>query len=99
MVSNPPYVRRSDIATLQPEVRLFDPERALDGGNDGLHGYRTITTDAGRLLGAGGLFVVEIGAGQAGAVTALFSAAGLAVESPYPDLTGIPRALLARLWS
>jgi release factor glutamine methyltransferase len=99
VVSNPPYVRRSDIATLQPEVRLFDPERALDGGDDGLHGYREITTDAGRLLGTGGMFVVEIGAGQASAVAALFSAAGLAVESPYPDLTGIPRALLARLWS
>jgi release factor glutamine methyltransferase len=99
VVSNPPYVRRSDIATLQPEVRLFDPARALDGGDDGLHGYREITTDAGRLLGAGGLFVVEIGAGQASAVAALFSAAGLAVESPCPDLTGIPRALLARLRS
>jgi release factor glutamine methyltransferase len=99
VVSNPPYVRRSDIATLQPEVRLFDPPRALDGGDDGLHGYRAITTDAGRLLGAGGVFVVEIGAGQATAVTAFFSAAGLAVERPCPDLTGIPRALLARLRS
>jgi release factor glutamine methyltransferase len=99
VVSNPPYVRRHDIVTLQPEVRLFDPARALDGGEDGLHGYRTITADAGRLLAANGLIVVELGAGQASAVAALFSVAGLAVESPSPDLTGIPRALLARALS
>jgi release factor glutamine methyltransferase len=97
VVSNPPYVRRCDIASLQPEVRLFDPARALDGGDDGLHGYRAITADAGRLLAPGGLILVELGAGQASAVAALFSAAGLAVESPSPDLTGVPRALLARL--
>lgn len=99
VVSNPPYVRRSEIATLQPEVRLFDPARALDGGDDGLHGYRTIAADAGRLLAANGLIVVELGAGQTSAVAALFSVAGLAVESSSPDLSGIPRALLARVLS
>jgi len=97
VVSNPPYVRQCDIATLQPEVRLFDPPRALDGGDDGLHGYRAITADAGRLVAPGGLILVELGAGQANAVAALFSAAGLAVESLYSDLTGTPRALLTRL--
>jgi len=90
-------VRRGDIATLQPEVRLFDPARALDGGEDGLHGYRAITADAGRLVAPGGLIVVELGAGQASAVATLFSAAGLAVESTYADLSGVPRALPARL--
>jgi release factor glutamine methyltransferase len=99
VLSNPPYVRRRDIATLQPEVRLFDPARALDGGDDGLHGYRMIAADAGRLLAANGLIVVELGTGQASAVAALFSAAGLAVESPRPDLSGTPRALLARALS
>ena len=97
VVSNPPYVRRCDVATLQPEVRLFDPARALDGGDDGLHGYRAIAADAGRLLSPNGLIVVELGAGQANAVATLFSAAGLAVESPCPDLSGVPRALLTRL--
>ena len=99
VVSNPPYVRRGDIATLQPEVRLFDPARALDGGDDGLHGYRTITADAGRLLAANGLIVVELGAGQASAVTTFFSTVGLAVESPRADLSAVPRALLARVLS
>src|SRR5262249_24956568 len=40
VVSNPPYVRHADIAALQPEVRTFDPPRALDGGIDGLDAYR-----------------------------------------------------------
>jgi len=97
LVSNPPYVRRGDIPTLQPEVRLFEPARALDGGADGLHGYRAIAADARRLLAPDGLVVVELGAGQASAVAALFSAAGLAVERPRPDLSGTARALPARL--
>ena len=96
LVSNPPYVRRGDIPTLAPEVRLFDPARALDGGVDGLHGYRTIAADACRLLAPNGLILVELGAGQAGAVTSLFLAAGLAVDNPYSDLSGVARALPAR---
>jgi hypothetical protein len=43
------------------------------------------------------MIVVELGAGQASAVATLFSTAGLAVESPCPDLFGVPRALLASL--
>jgi len=96
LVSNPPYVRGSDIPTLQPEVRLFEPARALDGGVDGLHGYRAIAADAHRLLAPDGLMVVELGAGQANAVTSLFLAAGLAVDSPHSDLSGAARALPAR---
>src|SRR5262249_14292886 len=42
VVSNPPYIRRGEIATLMPEVRLYDPPRALDGGHDGLDGCRAI---------------------------------------------------------
>jgi len=98
LVSNPPYVRRGDIPRLQPEVRLFEPARALDGGVDGLHGYRAIAADAHRLLAPNGLIVVELGAGQSGPVTALFSAAGLAVASTRSDLAGVARALSARLF-
>jgi len=96
LVSNPPYVRRGDIPTLQPEVRLFDPARALDGGVDGLHGYRAIAADARRLLAPNGLIVVELGTEQARAVASLFLAAGLAVDDPYSDLSGLARALPAR---
>src|SRR5437764_939676 len=50
VVSNPPYIPLPQIANLQPEVRLFDPRLALDGGPDGLDGYRAIATDARRIL-------------------------------------------------
>jgi release factor glutamine methyltransferase len=93
VVANPPYVAHDTIATLAPEVRLFDPPRALDGGPDGLGAYRAIARDAPRLLAPNGLLVVELGAGQCDAVANLFAAAGLAVEPPRHDLSGVPRAL------
>jgi len=97
IVSNPPYVARGEIATLTPEVRNYDPAVALDGGSDGLDGYRTIAADAGRLLAPGGRLIVELGAGQEGAVRALFTKAGLTVGEARNDLAGIARALGAMI--
>jgi release factor glutamine methyltransferase len=96
LVSNPPYVARGHIAVLQPEVRDFDPRRALDGGPDGLDGYRAISSDAGRLLAPNGILAVELGRGQLAAATALFAAAGLAPGAAKHDLSGIFRALILR---
>jgi release factor glutamine methyltransferase len=96
VMSNPPYVRSDHIVALQPEVRDFDPPRALDGGADGLDGYRAIAADARRLLAPDGILVVELGAGQLEAAAALFVTAGLAVGSPRHDLLGMARALVAR---
>ena len=96
LVVNPPYVARGDIAGLQPEVRDFDPRRALDGGPDGLDGYRAIAADARRLLARNGILAVELGSGQRGGATALFAAAGLAPGAAKHDLSGIARALVLR---
>jgi release factor glutamine methyltransferase len=96
IVSNPPYIVSSDIAGLAPEVRDFDPRRALDGGPDGLYFYRLIAATAPALLAPGGAVIVELGAGRAQAVAALFAAAGLAPQPPRPDLNGIQRALVAK---
>ena len=96
IVSNPPYIASGAIAALAPEVRDFDPRPALDGGPDGLDFYRAIAASVPALLRPGGALVVELGAGQAEAVAALFSAVGLAPSPPRPDLGGVPRALLAR---
>jgi release factor glutamine methyltransferase len=96
IVSNPPYVASRDITALGPEVRDFDPRGALDGGPDGLDFYRNIAATAPALLAPGGALIVELGAGQAQAVAALFAAAGLAPLPPHPDLNGTPRALVAR---
>jgi release factor glutamine methyltransferase len=94
LVSNPPYVKGGDIATLQSEVRDFDPRRALDGGPDGLDGYRAIAADAQRLLAPTGILVLELGQGQLDTVTALFAAAGLAPAAVKTDLSGVSRALI-----
>jgi release factor glutamine methyltransferase len=59
IVSNPPYVRSTDIADLANEVRYHDPHLALDGGTDGLDAYRALIPQAARLLGPGGALVVE----------------------------------------
>jgi release factor glutamine methyltransferase len=93
VVANPPYVSSADIIGLEPEVRDFDPHRALDGGADGLAAYRAITTDAPRMLAPQGVLVLELGAGQLAAATALTMAAGLRPVACRNDLAGVPRAL------
>jgi release factor glutamine methyltransferase len=95
VVSNPPYIASRVIEALAPEVREHDPQKALDGGPDGLDAYRAILADADRLLKSGGRLVAEIGFDQEKAVCALAAAAGLAVEEVANDLGGRPRALVA----
>lgn len=95
IVANPPYIPSDDIATLAPEVRLFDPRPALDGGADGLNFYRAIALATPELLAPDGAVVVEIGIGQADSVATIFVAAGLVPSPPCPDLHGIPRAIVA----
>ena len=93
VVSNPPYIAHDEIASLAPEVRDYDPNVALDGGEDGLAAYRAIAAEALRLLAAGGRMFVELGAGQEAAVRALFTNAGLTVGAARKDLAGISRVL------
>jgi release factor glutamine methyltransferase len=93
VVCNPPYIASRDIAALDPEVRDHDPVRALDGGADGLACYRLLAADAARLIGPRGHLVVELGAGAAASVGAIFCAAGLSVAPPRCDLAEVPRAL------
>jgi release factor glutamine methyltransferase len=96
LVSNPPYVACGNIAGLEPEVRDFDPRRALDGGPDGLDGYRAIASDVRRLLAPGGVLALELGQGQLGTVTSIFAPVGLEPVTTRYDLSGIARALVMR---
>lgn len=97
VISNPPYIASGEIAGLEEEVRGHDPRLALDGGADGLDAYRALARSLPDVLTQAGHAVVELGHGQAAAVTALFEAAGLAVFRTVPDLAGIERALVAGL--
>jgi release factor glutamine methyltransferase len=96
LVSNPPYVACGNIAGLEPEVRDFDPRRALDGGPDGLDGYRAIASDVRRLLAPGSVLALELGQGQLGTVTSIFAPVGLEPVTTRYDLSGIARALVMR---
>jgi len=97
VVSNPPYVRSSDIAGLATEVRDHDPRPALDGGADGLAAYRALIPQAEALIRPGGALVVEAGHGQSSDIESLMTAAGLTVDCPpKPDLAGVPRAVSGR---
>jgi len=97
IVSNPPYIRSSDIAALAAEVRDHDPLAALDGGPDGLNAYRALIPQAARILAPGAALVVEAGQGQAAQIEALMTSAGLAPQAaPKADLAGISRAVGAR---
>jgi release factor glutamine methyltransferase len=96
IVSNPPYIPTNEIAALQPEVRDHDPVLALDGGADGLDFYRRLAREGGPRLRDGGRLMLELGDGQAPAVSDLLVANGWSVERVEKDYSGRDRILIAR---
>lgn len=93
ILSNPPYIARSELPTLQREVRR-EPAMALDGGADGLDFYRGFNGIYPKMLTDGGLLLYEIGEEQGDAVAALLREAGLERVSVLRDLYGLPRDVL-----
>ena len=93
VVSNPPYIPSGDIAGLDPEVRDFEPHLALDGGQDGLDAYRALAPEMLRVLKPGGRFLLEVGLGQAAAVSELLQQAGAKAIETYRDLSGCERVV------
>jgi release factor glutamine methyltransferase len=96
IVTNPPYIPSAEIATLQPEVRDFDPALALDGGADGLDFYRRLAQEAPDRMVARGQLLAEFGEGQRSDLRRIFEQAGWTVESILPDDTGRERILHVR---
>ncbi len=96
IVSNPPYIPSADMAGLMPDVRLYEPGSALDGGDDGLGPYRLIAAAAPVFLDTGGLLAVEVGIHQADDVLTLFDAAGLVGTGKVKDLGGIERVVYGK---
>ena len=97
VVSNPPYVAERDRASLPREVAAFEPQEALFGGADGLEIIRRFLPEVSRVLVPGGWLVMEIGAGQADAITQLMNGVStLALLEIRRDLQQIPRSVVAR---
>lgn len=96
IVANPPYVPSTDAATLQPEVRDFEPRGALFAGPDGLQMVRRLVTESPPLLEPGGMLMFEFGAGQGGAVMELIArASALELVELRNDLQDLPRVAVA----
>ncbi len=96
ILSNPPYISKDEMETIDDETKN-EPETALFGGEDGLHFYKIILEKWLPRLKEGGSLAVEIGAGMAEAVTALFKAAGLKNVKTKEDLNGIERVVYGTL--
>jgi release factor glutamine methyltransferase len=94
IVSNPPYIVRSVVETLDDEVRLYDPVLALDGGEDGLDAYRAIAAGAGDHLRENGLVAYEIGYDQKNQVTTIMRENGFARIDAVRDFGGNDRVLV-----
>jgi release factor glutamine methyltransferase len=94
VASNPPYVPLAEMPA-DPEVRIYDPERALYGGADGLDVVRALSQRALALLRPGGTLVIEHGERQSAAIAALLSGDGWRAISHHRDLTTRDRATTA----
>jgi release factor glutamine methyltransferase len=96
MVSNPPYIPSSQIPQLQPEVARHEPRLALDGGDDGLADIRHLIETAPQYLVSGGMWLIELMAGQADTVVELLKQQGEYYDlNIFPDLAEIDRFVLA----
>ncbi|NLB91459.1 MAG: peptide chain release factor N(5)-glutamine methyltransferase [Clostridiales bacterium] len=94
IVSNPPYIPKKDLSTLQQEVS-HEPMLALDGGEDGLDFYRLLALQGRKYLYDKGIILCEIGYNQGDRVSALFSSQGYCSVKILPDLQGFDRILIA----
>lgn len=93
IVSNPPYIPSTEILMLDPEVKEYDPTVALDGGADGMSGYRRIAVLAPKMLKDGGFILLEVGIHQAQEVAHIFSQK-LQFCDIVRDLAGIERCVI-----
>jgi release factor glutamine methyltransferase len=95
IVSNPPYIPRRDRHSLAPEVREYEPDVALFGGEDGLDFYRLLFDHAGDVT-ENGRMIVEVGYDQAEQVKRLANPRFWTFERVYCDLQSIERVLVFR---
>ena len=97
IVSNPPYIKREVIDTLDKQVKDFEPYNALEGGIDGLDFYRAITTQAKDYLKEGGVLAYEVGHDQSEDVSKLMEMDGYTNIYTRKDLQQIDRVVIGNI--
>ena len=98
LVSNPPYIPKSVIDTLDPEVRDYEPKRALDGGEDGLDFYKILAKEGKNYLKRSGIMFLEIGYDQGESVPELLLEEGYKHVEVMKDLAGQNRVVKAHFY-
>ena len=99
IISNPPYIPRADIETLDTSVKDYEPHMALDGGEDGLDFYRSIVEKWKEALLPGGRLYFEVGIGQADDVLRIMRKEGFGDIQIVKDLNDIPRVVFGTLFT
>ena len=94
IVSNPPYIRKDVIPTLHTQVKDYEPYNALEGGDDGLDFYRSITEGSVKYLKKGGILAYEVGHDQAEDVSNIMKSYGYEKIYTKKDLPGIDRVVI-----
>lgn len=94
IVSNPPYIRKSDIKGLHTQVKNYEPYNALEGGDDGLDFYRKITEESKTYLKVNGILAYEVGHDQAEDVIKIMQENGYTSIYTKKDLQGIDRVVI-----
>ena len=96
IVSNPPYIDETDMASLEVSVKDYEPHMALYGGHDGLDFYRSITEKYRHILKPGGYLCYEFGEEQGDDVCEILAANGFTVRQRVKDFCGTERAVIAQ---
>jgi release factor glutamine methyltransferase len=95
IVSNPPYIKTSNLKYLESDVIKFEPKLALDGGLDGLSVIRKVIKKSSELLKKNGKFILEIGFDQKNKVIKLLNNKGFYINSTVKDLANNDRCIIS----
>ncbi len=95
IVSNPPYISKTEFEMLEPELRNYEPRFALTDESNGLTFYERIAQVSPSLLKPSGRLLMEVGYDAASKVEAILHSAGFEVLRSVDDLAGIPRVIVA----
>ena len=96
VVSNPPYIKSSDLKNLDCDVKNFEPKIALDGGNDGLDLIKKVIYKTRGLLKKRGIFALEIGYGQYEKVSKILKSTKFRIEYIVKDYNDNIRCIISR---
>ena len=95
IVSNPPYIKTSDLKYLESDDIKFEPKLALDGGLDGLSVIRKVIKKSSELLKKNGKFILEIGFDQKNKVIKILNNKGFYINSTVKDLANNDRCIIS----